>query len=239
MMKSLNVPLLDFENQDLDTALELGGARIDVNCVNWPGAFPYAPLCNARIARTQDALVIDFRVSGLDLRAQNLQDNGQQWEDSCVEIFIQDPETPDYYNFEINPLGKVLAAAGPDRSNRKVRPTEEMEQILRFAQNDICHPENDICLPEEEICHSEEDICHPEEAEPTKDLEGLQSWRVGVIIPFELIGVDPENLPKTLRANFYKCGDKTAHPHFLSWNPVETPQPDFHRPEFFGELRLA
>ena len=210
MMKSLNVPLVDFENQDLDTALELSGARFDVASVNWPDAFPYAPLCSGRIARTPDALVVDFRVSGLDLRARNLQDNGHQWEDSCVEVFIQDPETADYYNFEINPLGKVLAACGPDRNNRKVRPEEEMEQILRFAQNDV-----------------------------QEDLEGLQTWRVGVIIPFELIGVDPENLPKTLRANFYKCGDKTAHPHFLSWNPVETPQPDFHRPEFFGELKLG
>ena len=210
MMKSLNVPLVDFENQDLDTALELSGARFDVASVNWPDAFPYAPLCSGRIARTQDALVVDFRVSGLDLRARNLQDNGHQWEDSCVEVFLQDPETADYYNFEINPLGKVLAACGPDRNNRTVRPEEEMEQILRFAQNDV-----------------------------QEDLEGLQTWRVGVIIPFELIGVDPENLPKALRANFYKCGDKTAHPHFLSWNPVETPQPDFHRPEFFGELKLG
>ena len=59
-----------------------------------------------------------------------------------------------------------------------------------------------------------------------------------VLIPFELVGVDPENLPEKLRATFYKCGDKTAHPHFLSWNPVGTPAPDFHRPDFFGELIL-
>ena len=48
-----------------------------------------------------------------------------------------------------------------------------------------------------------------------------------------------ENLPKAVRGNFYKCGDKTAHPHFVSWNPVGTPSPDFHRPEFFGELLLG
>ena len=54
-----------------------------------------------------------------------------------------------------------------------------------------------------------------------------------------LIGVDPENLPHSLRANFYKCGDKTAHPHYLSWSPIHTEKPDFHRPEFFGELILG
>ena len=58
--KCLTVPLVNFEDRDLDTALELEGARFDVNCVNWPAAFPYAPLCSGRIARTEDALVVDF-----------------------------------------------------------------------------------------------------------------------------------------------------------------------------------
>ena len=210
MMNKINVPLADFENQDLDTALELGGARFDVECVNWPETFPYAPLCSGRIARTQDALVVDFRVSGLDLRAQNLTDNGRQWEDSCVEVFIKDPEEDTYYNFEINALGKVLACSGADRHGRVARPAEEMEEILRFGQL---------------------------EGGPL-DEGGIWTWRVGVVIPFELIGVDPENLPDSIHANFYKCGDKTAHPHYLSWSPIDTPKPDFHRPEFFGELLL-
>ena len=210
MMNKINVPLADFENQDLDTALELGGARFDVECVNWPETFPYAPLCSGRIARTQDALVVDFRVSGLDLRAQNLTDNGRQWEDSCVEVFIKDPEEDTYYNFEINALGKVLACSGADRHGRVARPAEEVEKILRFGQL---------------------------EGGPL-DEGGIWTWRVGVVIPFELIGVDPENLPDSIRANFYKCGDKTAHPHYLSWSPIDTPKPDFHRPEFFGELLL-
>ena len=210
MMNKINVPLADFENQDLDTALELGGARFDVECVNWPETFPYAPLCSGRIARTQDALVVDFRVSGLDLRAQNLTDNGRQWEDSCVEVFIKDPEEDTYYNFEINALGKVLACSGADRHGRVARPAEEMEEILRFGQL---------------------------EGGPL-DEGGIWTWRVGVVIPFELIGVDPENLPDSIRANFYQCGDKTAHPHYLSWSPIDTPKPDFHRPEFFGELLL-
>ena len=40
----------------------------------------------------------------------------------------------------------------------------------------------------------------------------------------------------TLKANVYKCGDKTEHPHYLAWNRVEAPAPDFHRPECFGEM---
>jgi len=41
---------------------------------------------------------------------------------------------------------------------------------------------------------------------------------------------------RRLRANFYKCGDDTPAPHYLVWNPVTAPRPDFHRPECFGLL---
>jgi hypothetical protein len=37
-------------------------------------------------------------------------------------------------------------------------------------------------------------------------------------------------------ANFYKVGSGLSVPHYLTWNPVGTPAPDYHRPEFFGEV---
>ena len=59
-MRQIQVPFIaDFEEVDLDTALELEGARFQVDQVNWPAAFPYAPLCAGRIARTEDALVVE------------------------------------------------------------------------------------------------------------------------------------------------------------------------------------
>lgn len=211
-MRQIHVPLItDFEELDLDTALELHGTRFQVDQVNWPADFPYAPFCAGRIARTEDSLLVDFRVSGLDLRALNTEDNGRQWEDSCVEVFLENPDGSEYYNFEINPLGKVLAARGAGRENRSKRPAEEMGQIIRTAQFEG----------------------------PQEFGGGIWNWRVTVVIPFELVGIDPEKLPGKVRGNFYKCGDKTAHPHFVSWNPVGTPSPDFHRPEFFGELLLG
>lgn len=39
-----------------------------------------------------------------------------------------------------------------------------------------------------------------------------------------------------MRGNLYKCGDLTENPHYLSWNPVESPTPNFHRPQDFGRL---
>lgn len=41
---------------------------------------------------------------------------------------------------------------------------------------------------------------------------------------------------KKMRANFYKCGELTQVEHYFAWNFVDNPTPDFHRPEFFGEL---
>jgi hypothetical protein len=43
---------------------------------------------------------------------------------------------------------------------------------------------------------------------------------------------------QTIRANFYKCGDKLQSPHYLSWNPISLPKPNFHCPDFFGILHF-
>ncbi len=40
------------------------------------------------------------------------------------------------------------------------------------------------------------------------------------------------------RINLYKCGDNLSHPHFLSWRPIQTDKPDFHRPEYFERVTL-
>ena len=40
-----------------------------------------------------------------------------------------------------------------------------------------------------------------------------------------------------LRANMYSCGGNTRH--FLSWAPVHSEKPDFHRPQDFGTMRFV
>ena len=69
--------------------------------------------------------------------------------------------------------------------------------------------------------------------------EGICEWSVAMGIPFDLLGYPEGVRPSVLRANLYKCADETAVPHYVSWNPIDTPAPDFHRPEFFGELILG
>ena len=44
---------------------------------------------------------------------------------------------------------------------------------------------------------------------------------------------------RVIRANCYKCGDKTPNEHYLLWNPSTSEHPDYHRPQDFGEMVLA
>ena len=67
---------------------------------------------------------------------------------------------------------------------------------------------------------------------------GNHTWELTVSIPFTLMGLDPEHLPEMIRGNFYKCADDTANPHFVSWSPIDLPNPDFHCPAFFGEIHF-
>ncbi|MCF2651062.1 carbohydrate-binding family 9-like protein [Anaeromassilibacillus senegalensis] len=44
---------------------------------------------------------------------------------------------------------------------------------------------------------------------------------------------------RVIRANCYKCGDKTVREHYMMWNPTTSDTPDFHRPQDFGEMEMA
>ncbi|MDE6449753.1 MAG: hypothetical protein K2L41_06690, partial [Muribaculaceae bacterium] len=39
-------------------------------------------------------------------------------------------------------------------------------------------------------------------------------------------------------SQLYSCASAIESPYYLSWSPIDTPRPDFHRPEFFGYLIL-
>ena len=67
-------------------------------------------------------------------------------------------------------------------------------------------------------------------------------WTVEYSIPFSFI---EEYFGKLdirpgfrFKGNFYKCGDETKYTHYGCWNPIKVASPDFHRPEFFGDLVL-
>jgi hypothetical protein len=67
-------------------------------------------------------------------------------------------------------------------------------------------------------------------------------WSAEFIIPFPMLydiyDFAEKTKPVKIHGNFYKCGDETKHTHFGMWNEVLNEEPDFHRPEYFGELIL-
>lgn len=211
--KRINVPLIEgleaMGLEELDRVMEEKASKFAVSEQNWPKAAPYAPDCCGSVARSRTHIAVMYHVRGLDLRATALEDNGNSWEDSCCEFFVTDPFDGTYYNFEMTCIGSLLASKRTSRLDSKLIDASVLARVVRHST-----------------------LEHKAWDESSR----IFSWTVAMIIPFDIIGIDFRNMPVSVRGNFYKCGDLTAHPHFLSWNPIGTPKPDFHRPEYFGEL---
>ena len=73
-----------------------------------------------------------------------------------------------------------------------------------------------------------------------KPVRTADGWEISYRVPFDFVRLFfPEFAPKSgdvMRANCFKCGDLTPQEHYLSWNPVTSANPDFHRPCDFGEM---
>ena len=70
-------------------------------------------------------------------------------------------------------------------------------------------------------------------------IEFKSGWTLFEFIPFDFLRKYFTSIDKEMRANFYKCGDESAVEHYTVWNKVETEEPDYHRPEYFGKLLLS
>ena len=95
------------------------------------------PMVTAEFFRSPQALIVKFSVEEPVecYRAAVQEDNGRSWEDSCVEIFLQNPVNPgEYFNFETTCRGHLLAAKGPDRNNRSILSDTEIKSVIRTKQ---------------------------------------------------------------------------------------------------------
>lgn len=180
-----------------------------IQILNWK-EFDYRPVVNFRIAHTRDEIWLKFEVQEKHVRAMETRTNGDVYKDSCVEFFIS-PEGESYYNFEFNCIGTTHLAWGPGRHNRK------------FVDPDIV-----------ETIEIESSLGN----KPFDNRSGNFKWEMMIRIPLSCFAYSKLDTLKGLsaRANFYKCGDETAQPHYITWNPVKTKHPDYHRPEFFGKV---
>lgn len=186
---------------------------IPIDVLNWANDYPYQPSVQFRMVATEQGFVLNYQVSECSVRAVAPQDCGSVWEDSCVEFFSSPADDGFYYNIECNCAGTILVAMGKDRHERTFAPAHVLEGIKRWSS-----------LGRETFDERCEDT----------------TWQVVLLIPYSTyFGHKIEDVRgMRIKANFYKCGDKLNTPHFISWNPIGTPTPDFHCPEYFGELEF-
>lgn len=164
-----------------------------------------------------------FRVREPEIRATYREHLDPVFEDSCVEVFVGD-ERGMYVNVECNPYGAILAGWGYSRSDRAWYGDDFYSAMHVWTHYDGSAGEGTwealLGIP---LSHT-----------PLK----LSSVRGGLpthedVSPKQSLG------DSVLRGNLYKCGDKLRQPHYLSWSPIATESPDFHRKEYFGTFRFV
>lgn len=205
-----NLPALDvLDLSSVGFFLENKALRLFINTINWD-EYPYLPIAVVDVARTDRNLYLRYFVKGYSLKASYDIDGSPVHKDSCVEFFVRTPDSPyNYINFEFNCIGTCDAAYRMSKEIKTGLNPEEYASINRYSTLEFKTIEEET---------------------------GIHSWELIVSIPFELIDINPRKLPEKISANFYKCADETQHPHFLSWAPIDLSSPNFHCPEFFGEL---
>ena len=190
-----------------------------VHLKNHMGEMPlHFPVTQVKLKYDVDNIYVIFRVKDHYIRAVAKETNGRVWEDSCVEFFFTPGSdlSRGYFNLEVNCKGTYLLQY--HKNNEKEQGFVDLKDSRQI-----------------EISHSlQEDV----ENEITKPV----TWYIEYKIPFSILSkyiqVDKPGPGILWRANFYKCGDKTSHPHWLTWAPVNYPQPKFHLPEYFGWLEF-
>ena len=215
-MKSLEIPYIPALDgltnpDDIISLLDREGTRREIDSINWPDQYPYAPLTAFTVGHSDRYIYIDFFVRCNYLRAENQANQSPVSQDSCVEFFVDPAGNGHYWNFEFNCIGAVNASHRNTRADKTPLTDAELSTIRRWAS-----------------CGTR----------PFRELEGMFAWSLLVAIPLELIGIAYTGKPIEMRANFNKCASATSAPHYMSWNPIGGDRPDFHRPQDFGRVTL-
>jgi hypothetical protein len=204
-----DIPVME-EVSDLLDAL---GEGHTIGTLNWDG-YPYKPEVRFNIAWGRREIYIKYYIREGHVKAEKTATNEMVCEDSCVEFFVSPADDGLYYNFEFNPIGTALMGSGHGRHDSTRAKPALVDSIRRLTTMGN---------------------------QPFAEISGDISWSVTLAIPLETFfhhKIDDLE-GKSFRANFYKCGDKLTSPHFVTWNPVGTERPDYHRPEYFGVLKFV
>ncbi len=185
-----------------------------------PESSDHRPQTLARLLYSRAGIFGLFLVKDRYVRCVRTRYNDFVSNDSCVEFFVQPKADRGYLNLEFNCGGSLLCfyIVDPTRVAGRFKEftplaEEDGREILRY--------------------HSLPGVVDPEIEAPTE-------WRLEFFVPFALlekyVGAIGSVQEQEWRANFYKCGDETSHPHWASWTPLDAL--NFHRPRCFGKIQF-
>ena len=193
---------------------------LSVNCFR-PEGSDHRPQTLCKLLYDEQNIYGIFRVEDRYVRCIHTQFQSDVWKDSCVEFFVQPENGGGYFNFEFNCGGALLASyvTDPTRVGDRLKAyipltTDDDRQIRRYAS-----------LPS---------VVEPEIPTPFV-------WYLEFSIPFALLekysGPPGTIQGQIWRANFYKCGNETSHPHWASWASLAAR--NFHDPASFGQIEFC
>ncbi len=184
-----------------------------------PESSEKSPKTSARLLYNDKGIFGRFQTTGEHVRcaAEKFQD--PVCLDSCVEFFVEPAGNNGYINFEFSGAGVFLCSHITDSK----RTPNGFAAFNMLSADDASGIVSAPTLPRK-----------------TDGFGVPVDWELGFFIPFTVFEKRGFKAPKSgdvWRANFYKCGDKTAFPHWLAWSPVD--ELNFHLPRCFGELVFA
>ncbi|MGC2064216.1 MAG: carbohydrate-binding family 9-like protein [Thermodesulfovibrionales bacterium] len=177
-----------------------------------------------------------FRVDDRYVRCMRTAYMEPVYKDSCVEFFVRPRPGSGYFNFEFNCGGALLCSyiTNPERTADGFKqftplPVEDGRQVRVY--HSLLEIGSEIGL--EIGSEIGPKTVFPEISEPV-------TWVLEFFIPFALLekytGSIGDLPGQEWAANFFKCGDETSHPHWVSWQPLHSL--NFHLPECFGKIRF-
>jgi Carbohydrate-binding family 9 len=168
----------------------------------------YKPRVEAELCYSADYLFSHFKVYEKEITATYTKFNDPVHKDSCVEFFVNlfPNETDKYFNFEVNPIGTMHVGFGI-LGNRRSIETSEIKINSTYKK-------------------------------PFSGIHGREYWEVFFKTPIALFEKHYKLKFKANKAkgNFYKCGDETKYEHYGVWNNIFSEKPNFHLPNYFGNL---
>ena len=191
------------------TEIKREGTTLPIDCLPWREEYPYAPKTSVTLGYDEEGLTLHFTTDETNLRATETEHNTFVYKDSCMEAFIQFDPAHDSHYINIE-INPNGAAFAACGTCREDYGMVAVEDIETLGVRTAVHEDG---------------------------------WEIFYRIPVAFV---KKYIPSyrhgegaRLRANFYKCGDETDHPHFASFAPIGVAEPDFHRPEYFAELVLS